>query len=380
MNHTMTICAVALAVLGVLSIYSAGMARPDPIFHSSWKAHAAAAGFGFVLYFAMAAVDYRKLSGVVSICVYVVSAVLLAAVLMKGNSIYGGRRWLWFFQPSEIAKIAVLAMLADFCSRKELKKGFKSLVCGLLLLAIPVLLILVEPDLGTAMVLLPAGVVVLLASRICNKVLVPVLLAGVLAGVAVTGIVAYAAKAPDKATRDRILKYVPLKKHQVRRLEVFIYPDRDIHGAGYNRRQAEISVGSGGFSGRGFMKGEQNLWGYLPPSVSMNDFIFAVFAEEEGFAGAMLVLALYMGILFPALKTGFKCGDDFGRLLCTGVSILLFLHVYINVAMNIGLMPITGLPLPFMSYGRTFMTVVMVSLGIVQSVAVRENMRDRSLV
>jgi rod shape determining protein RodA len=141
-------------------------------------------------------------------------------------------------------------------------------------------------------------------------------------------------------------------------------------GAGYNLRQAKISIGSGGFSGKGFGKGETNHLKYLPQSISMNDFIFCVYAEETGFVGSLALLMLFGGLLIPAAWVAFVARDARGRLLALGISALVFAHVYINIAMSIGLVPITGLPLPFISSGRTFLLTVMAGLGLIQSVSI----------
>ena len=161
-----------------------------------------------------------------------------------------------------------------------------------------------------------------------------------------------------------------LKEHQLKRLRVFLFPDRDILGDGYNLRQARISIGSGSWWGKGLGKGALKQLGYLPPAVSMNDFIFAVLAEELGFMGCLSLLLLYLGILLSGLRVAWRCRDDRGRLLAIGVCMLVFSHVYVNIAMSIGLMPITGLPLPLVSAGRTFLVVIMAALGLLQSVAV----------
>ena len=147
-------------------------------------------------------------------------------------------------------------------------------------------------------------------------------------------------------------------------------------GAGYNLRQAKISIGSGGFSGKGFGKGETNHLKYLPQSISMNDFIFCVYAEETGFVGSLALLVLFGGLLVPAAWVAFVARDVRGRLLALGISALVFAHVYINIAMSIGLVPITGLPLPFISSGRTFLLTVMVGLGLVQSVSMHREEKN----
>ena len=173
--------------------------------------------------------------------------------------------------------------------------------------------------------------------------------------------------------RERILRLVPLKPHQVRRVRVFLFPEEDLRGAGWNLRQAKLSIGSGGFSGKGIGKGELNHLKYLPPSISMNDFIFCVYAEETGFVGSVVLLALFGALLVSACRVAARASDERGRLVAVGVSTLVFAHVYVNVAMSIGLVPITGLPLPFVSSGRTFLLTVMCGLGIVQSVSVHHD-------
>ena len=248
--------------------------------------------------------------------------------------------------------------------------GWRGGLCGLAIFGVPAALILAEPDLGTALVLVPTAFVMLLAARVWTKALVTLLLAGLLLAGLVLGTVYVAERQSRLEDKVRIYSRIPLKEHQLKRLRVFLFPDRDIHGDGYNLRQARISIGSGSWWGKGLGKGSLKRLGYLPPAVSMNDFIFAVLAEEMGFVGCLSLLLLYLGILLSGLRAAWRCQDDRGRLLAIGVCTLVFAHVYINIAMSIGLMPITGLPLPLVSAGRTFLVVVMAALGLVQSVAV----------
>ena len=167
------------------------------------------------------------------------------------------------------------------------------------------------------------------------------------------------------------MRWTGLREHQVSRVETFLHPMRDRTGSGYNAYQSEIAVGSGGVWGKGYGQGVQHRLGYLPAVVSMNDFIFPVVAEETGFAGALALLALYLGgILAPGLVIGMRCRDDMGKLLCVGVVTLLFCHVFINIGMTVRIVPITGLPLPFISQGGTFMLVMMMAMGVLQSVAI----------
>jgi rod shape determining protein RodA len=299
---------------------------------------------------------------------------MLAAVLIFGAKVYGGRRWLWFFQPSEIAKPAVLFMIAKVCSRPDRPTGeFNKLLYCLFLLAIPALLILAEPDLGTALALIPAALMILLAARICLKLLIPVLTAGAICAGLVLGAVHVAETTPNPELSEKIYRYLPLKEHQRARLRTFLNPESDPYGSGWNLRQAKISIGSGSVYGKGIGKGDQKFLGYLPPSVSMNDFIFCVLAEETGFIGSITVLSLFLLLLLSGLWIAVRSNDDRGRLVAVGVMTLVFVHVYINIAMSIGLMPITGLPLPFISAGKTFLVVLLASLGVVQSVSLHRD-------
>ena len=202
----------------------------------------------------------------------------------------------------------------------------------------------------------------------------PLLVVGAVGAMAVLGAV-YEAEKPGVSSerREQILKYTPLKPHQVRRVKVFLFPECDPQGAGYNQRQAKNAIGSGGYLGVGIGKGKTNRLKYLPPAVSMNDFIFCVYAEETGYRGSLALLALYTLLLLPACWVAARTRDLRGRLFTLGFALLIFAHVYINIGMSIGLLPITGLPLPFVSSGRTFLVTVLCGLGIVQSVSLHRD-------
>ena len=360
---------VALTVIGVIFIKSAGEARTAVSLQDAWRLHAATALFGLILYFTLSFFDYRKILDLGSTPYFLISVILLVAVLAFGEKVYGGKRWLLFFQPSEVAKLAVILMVAKVFGRKRPTNTFLDLLHGLGLLALPALLILAEPDLGTALVLVPAILVMLLCARVCLRVLIPVLAACLLAAVTVLAAVHVAETSTDLQKRETIYRFLPLKEHQRARLQTFLNPEADPYGGGWNLRQAKISIGSGSLTGKGIGKGEQKFLGYLPPSVSMNDFIFCVLAEETGFVGASAVLALFGVLLLSGLWTALRCPDDRGRLTAIGILTLVFAHVYVNIAMSIGLMPITGLPLPFISAGKTFLVVLLAAFGIIQSIS-----------
>ncbi len=384
-NWIMFLAMIVLIGIGTSAIWSAGNARSEAVFHGMWVNNLTTAAFGLVVYFLLAFTDYRKLLDWFSVPSYALSLVLLVAVLIFGDTVYGGKRWLWFFQPSEISKICVIALLAWMYGTPEetspvkvrsgffgpWRFGFRGFAAAVAAIGVPALLILAEPDLGTTLTLVPATLLMLLVARVWRSGLMAMVIAGAVGAVAVLGAVHEAEKPGVPAEkRERILKFVPLKPHQVKRVRVFLFPDEDLQGAGYNLRQAKISIGSGGFSGKGLGKGETNHLKYLPQAISMNDFIFCVYAEETGFVGSLLLLALFGCLLVPGCWVAFVSTDGRGRLIALGVSTLVFAHVYINIAMSIGLVPITGLPLPFISSGRTFLLTVMTGLGLVQSVSV----------
>ena len=376
---------LALVAVGTLAIWSAGSAREGEVFHGMWKAHLQTAAFGLALYFALAWTDYRRILDWGALPAYLVAVALLVVVLAVGSSVYGGRRWLWFFQPSEVAKLGVLMMLAQVYGR--LDRTFRGRACDLggfagFLLAIPLvglpcLLILLEPDLGTALALVPAVIAVLFAAGVWRKGLGALLALGGLAALLLLGAV-YEAEKPGASaeTQARVHRLVPLKPHQYRRVKTFLFPQAERTGAGWNGDQALIAIGTGGWSGKGFCRGETNRLKYLPPSVSMNDFIFCVYAEETGYRGSLVLLALFAALCAAGVWTAWRAVDVRGRLLALGVTTLVFAHVFVNIAMSIGLLPITGLPLPFISSGRTFLVVVMAGLGLTQSVSMhREEIR-----
>ena len=360
---------VALTTIGVIFIKSAGEARTVASLQDAWRLHAATALFGLILYFTLSFFDYRKILDLGSTPYFLISVILLVAVLAFGDKVYGGKRWLWFFQPSEVAKLAVILMVAKIFGRERPTNTFLDLLHGLGLLALPALLILAEPDLGTALVLVPAILVMLLCARACLRVLIPVLAACLLSAGAMLAAVHVAETTSNPQTKETIYRFLPLKEHQRARLQTFLNPEADPYGGGWNLRQAKISIGSGSLTGKGIGKGEQKFLGYLPPSVSMNDFIFCVLAEETGFVGASVVLALFGVLLLSGLWTALRSPDDRGRLTVIGILTLVFAHVYVNIAMSIGLMPITGLPLPFISAGKTFLVVLLAAFGIIQSVS-----------
>jgi len=371
LNPLLFACMAGLIVIGVAFVYSACSVREDPELRMLYMRHAEVGVAGLAAYLLLAWVDYRTVIRRWGWLVYLACLVLLILVPLIGEARMGARRWLFGIQPSEPAKLAVVMLLAWLYSRRDAKRGTVMFLLTLVAVGVPAALILAQPDLGTAMVLVPTVFAMLFTARVAPRIVWSCVLAGAAGAALILGLIYTAEKSNlPRERREQMIAMTQLKPHQVRRLQVFLFPDKDLHGSGYNRRQSEIAIGSGGAWGKGYLKGEQYMLGYLPPSVSSNDFIFAVLAEEAGFAGSLTVLLLFLGLLGSGLWVAFRCQNDTGRLFCVGIITLTFSHMFINIAMTIGMMPITGLPLPFISYGRTFMLTMMAAFGIVQSVSI----------
>lgn len=354
MDWLMVFSIVALLVFGVMFIYSAsyrGEDAPMAGFHQKQMLWALVGG---LFLFMAAMTDYRRLRDG-AWWLYAVGLVLLVLVLLVGKKVYGATRWLNLFgiqvQPSEFAKLATLVALARFLGRPG--RDLRNPVClfeALVIMAVPFVLIMIEPDLGTAAMLIPVTFLMLFVAGMPVKYLLILMLLGLLM---------------------MPFGWFFLGDYQKERVLVFLDANRDPLGAGWNKIQSGIAVGSGGFSGKGYLKGTQNVLGFLPRTVAPTDFIYSVIAEEVGFVGSFGLLFLYSLLLWTGIRTAMVGRDKFGRLLAVGVTSLLFCHVFVNIAMTIGLLPITGLPLPLMSYGGSFMVSTMIGLGIVQSVFVR---------
>ena len=253
------------------------------------------------------------------------------------------------------------------------------MVLGLIML--PLLLIAIEPDLSTALVLVPASIVILLYSGIKRKWIIKSIFLFVLFSILICVWIKFETPIDTKTEvkkeqQEFYLPEVPfLESYQKDRIRVFLSDDLDPADTGWNKLQAQVAVGSGGLRGKGYLRGTQNMLGFLPRTVAPTDFIFCVIAEEVGFMGSISVVILYLILLIRCLRSAWRASDEFGRMLALGISTLLFCHIFINIAMTIGLLPITGLPLPLMRYGGSFMISTLVSLGIIQSIYQRRKIR-----
>ena len=315
---------------------------------------------------------------------YAVGIVSLFVVFIFPEK-YGAQRWidLVFFklQPSEFAKIVTLILGASILSRSEigtLRDSLKGISKLGLCFACPMFLIFKQPDLGSTLVFPPIAFSLLYVARIPSRFFV----ATALLFVVMIGVLGYDVfryyqyKSENPNPTEAIVAYedtslIPLKDYQRKRILTFLAPevmDPNGIGANWNRIQALIAVATGGTTGKGLGNGMQAKLGYLPSAVAHNDFIFAVLAEESGFVGGMIAIGAYFLLIFGCIKVASKASDRFGAMLAVGISVLLMTHVFINIGMTIGITPITGLPLPFLSYGGSFLISCFILLGLVQSV------------
>lgn len=348
---------VALAIGSVFFIYSATYSATvaSTTHHAKlpiYKMQMVWFAVGLVIYLAAALVDYRLICQWATVW-YVFAVGLLILVLVAGVKVYGARRWLGYgsfgIQPAEIAKLATLVAISYYLFHRsvETRRQWSTVWYALVVAGAPLVLIMLEPDLGSALVLLPICFGLLFVGGVRVKHLVLVIGLGLIL-------------AP--------LAWLHMKVYQRDRLTVFLHPSKDPSGVGWNLNQSLISVGSGGWAGKGYLQGTQNLLGYLPSTVAPNDFLFSVIGEEKGFIGSLGVIGLYAVILFSGLRIAANARDRLGMLLATGVVVMLFFHIFINVGMTIGLMPVTGLPLPLLSYGGSFVLASMTALGLLQNV------------
>lgn len=306
------------------------------------------AGFLFFSFY-----DYHNLSKANRVF-YVVLILILLYLLILGPEIRGGRRWIDFgyftFQPAEFVKISIILGLARLL---YLKRGqinsLKILGWSLLYALIPITMIILEPDLGSALVILAIWAGIILSSPIQKKFVAILLLGFILA--------------------SGVAWQFLLKDFQKDRIMVFLNPELDPRGRGYNVRQATIAVGSGQLFGKGLGKGSQSQYKFLPER--QTDFIFAASSEEIGFLGSIALLGMYFFLFARIIKIAKKARDDLGMYIAIGVFVMLLSHTLVNIGMNIGLLPVTGIPLPFLSAGGSFLIVTLLALGVVQNVAVQ---------
>jgi rod shape determining protein RodA len=392
---------IALLLIGVVTIYSA--TQRDPVIRDLWLDQAFTALAAVFVLLLVAALDYgllRNFTGVL----YVLTLGMLVLVLVIGQESFGARRWFrlpgFDLQPGEVAKVLLTVVLARFIADRQGRRPYLEtiLLSGLLVLPC-VALIMLQPNLSTALTIIFLWVAVvfvgglerehitiiggaaaallavfLVVSQLPSETLQTNDEAAAEAAIAAGATPAPAAPIPGDPRPAPAPTPTPIpgesgliRGYQLRRIQNLLFGGEQ--GENYQSEQALIALGSGGLFGKGLLEGTQTQFGYFP--VRHTDFIFSVIGEELGFAGATLCLLLLFAVILRALWAGYIARDAFGRLVCVGVAAVLFLQTYINVGMQVGWAPVTGVVLPFISYGRTNLIVVMVAVGIVESVVMR---------
>ncbi|MFZ5448660.1 MAG: rod shape-determining protein RodA [Thermodesulfobacteriota bacterium] len=353
-NFDWVLLALVLMIvgMGIINLYSAGFNRQTgdtPLYVKQLYWLAVGLGVLCLILF----VDYRHLEKI-SYTMYLLSIIMLVAVMFAGKMVYGSRRWLALgpisFQPSELTKIAIILVLATYFSRRPQLEAmrFKDLIIPGILVMIPVALIIKQPDLGSGIL------VALVAASI-------ILFVGVnwrtLMGCALTMVLL-----------SPVIWHF-LKDYQRQRVLTFLNPEKDPLGAGYHILQSMIAVGSGQFWGKGFLQGTQSQLYFLPEQHT--DFVFSVFAEEWGFVGSGVLLLLFTGVALWGLSVARDCKERFGHLLALGVTALIFWQVFINLCMVTGFLPVVGIPLPLFSYGGSSLVTTLLGVGFLLNIRMR---------
>ncbi|ADO71174.1 rod shape-determining protein RodA [Stigmatella aurantiaca] len=363
-------CVLGIATLGIWNLASASRPPHAPVWYSQTIYLGVALGAALVV----CLVDYRWIQRM-TVPIYVLNIVALIALRFVGHKAKGAESWFVLgpirVQPAEFMKIGVVLMLAKIY-HDDFRPGQGSynlwrLWKPVLAVGVPFVLVLVQPDLGTALMIFLSSLTVLIFGKV-RWYLVALMVVGLLAG---AGIIwnDYIRDSPEP--RTTIVRH-HLKKHQSQRISGWLDPEADLRGSGYHAAQSKIAVGSGGMTGKGWREGTQTGLSFLPEQHT--DFIFSVWAEEHGFLSCLVLLALYGGLFSLALAVGFNARDRFGAFVAVGVTAMLFWQVFENIGMVIGLLPVTGITLPLMSYGGSSMLSVMLSIGLLVNISMRRHM------
>lgn len=339
---------LALSVIGSIVVYSATIHNAD--IAQLWRKQIFWFVFSLFVMWLFSRIDYRFWMEA-SYIFYTISIISLILVLFIGDETNGARRWIrlgfFSYQPSELAKLSIILVLARYIGSRMVEINFLRRFFMLLgILGFPLLLILKQPDLGSALLLVPASLVMMYVGGVQVRRLMWMFILG-------------AASCP--------LIWHFLKDYQKARLEVFINPSDDPLGAGYNIIQSVIAIGSGGVAGKGFLQGSQTQLSFIPEHHT--DFIFSVVGEEWGFVGCLLVLVIYFFMIQKAVDIAKKARDREGSLLALGIASMFSVQVIVNVGMTLGLLPVAGLTLPFVSYGGSSLVFSYAAIGVILNIS-----------
>jgi len=389
-DRTTFLSCLALIVIGLLSIYSATF---DTNAASSFHRQIMWASLGFVLMVVVMFIPLRVIQRS-ALVVYAVSLLTLAAVLAVGHRAYGSQSWFGFGgmggQPSEFVKITTILALAAFFGRSDTSMGsIKDVAIAFAILLLPISLIMMQPDLGTSLTFIAMFIPMLYWAGASNFLIIAIIAPGVVALSAIIGTTTFLVVLTAVGAllyffrEDRFFSalmfgvnamvgifvqvvYEKLPLYQQKRIATFLDPNNDPLGAGYNVIQAKVAIGSGGFWGKGYLQGTQTQLNFIPKQ--WTDFIFCVPGEEFGFLGAVIVVALFAVILVHGLRVGYMVKNRFGSTIAIGITSLFAVHVFVNIGMSIGLMPVIGIPLPFLSYGGSSLCSYMIMMGLLMNV------------
>jgi len=354
----------AIALIGLATVYSATYTSkgPSTLYYRQlvWLA------IGVIVMLLALVVDYHTV-GRYAYVLYAVSLLLLILVMAIGRTGMGAQRWLaigpFAFQPSELAKLSVTLALARYFAEDPKRGGYdlRDLAIPGVMVLIPLLLVLKQPDLGTALMLLLTSSLIIMIAGIRVRSVIVVLLIGATIASAVFLV---------PPVRHKI--WGKLKPYQQNRITAFVDPGSDPLGSGYHANQSKIAVGSGQITGKGFRQGTQSQMAFLPERHT--DFIFAVISEEHGLIGAGLLVILYLVLLLAGVDTATKAKDRLGVLMAGGIVSMISLYVFINVGMAVGIVPVVGVPLPLVSYGGTSIITTFLALGLLLNIQMRRFM------
>ncbi len=347
---------IFIILIGIMTIYSATRPVIEEDGHRFYIKQAIWLIIGVAGLFLMVIFDYMWLSKF-SICLYLIGIISLIVVFIFGRTGMGAQRWITLgpisFQPSEFFKLAYIIMLSHQLSYTNGSLSTNSFFRLFFLFVFPPFVLLIkQPDLGTALIILTIFLSLMLARGIQRKILVLFIIIGIISLPFIGN-----------------LFWEGLKDYQKNRIIAFMEPGVDPTGIGYHINQSKITVGSGKFFGKGYLKGTQGPFRFLPEKHT--DFIFAVFAEEWGFIGSIFLVSLYIVLILRGFKTALDAKDDFGRYLALGITFMFLTYCTVNIGMTLGIMPVVGIPLPFMSYGGTALLSNLLSLGILINIRTR---------
>ncbi|MHC6201574.1 rod shape-determining protein RodA [Breznakiellaceae bacterium SP9] len=425
MDFLLLLCAITITIFGILFIYSSAMSSSGMITSSEYSRQIIWGAGGLAAALIIACIDYRKLRGI-TIWVYGAILLLLLYIILFGRDVHSTRAWIGIgsfgIQPSEFAKITTILLLARYLDdTKKNPAKFSRFLVSCVIVLIPMGLILIQPDFGTSLVFIPILLVMTFIAGISARYVIflvafigltvvmmvlplwqtyilhnslstlvlltdtrfvglSILILGIIAGIALLGLfkykkryfywILYGAAIVVLSLGASFAGRKILKEYQIMRLIVFLDPEVDPRGAGWHIIQSITAIGSGGLNGKGYLQGTQSHYRFLPEQST--DFIFSIFSEEWGFVGGVAVFALFLFICLRLIRIMKLSSDGFGIYISAGLAAMYIFHFLVNVGMTMGIMPITGIPLFFMSYGGSSLIAAMVGIGLALSIHIRK--------